>query len=504
MQVEILKEKLLEAASPALVLFFFEGEKKFDRDITLIDKELDGAISRLVKLKEFKAGLAETSIVVPTKEASFERLVLVGLGKKKELTLERWNKAIGMTTSMLQKKKIKHFSFYINNIVSAKTPIDRLSTFLVKSSFLAAYKHEAYKTDKDSKSIEVEQVDLVAIKGNLIKKVQKAVSEGEVVGQAINLTRDYNNLPGNKVTPKYLVKAAEKICSEEKGLKLKVLGEKEMKALKMGGILGVSAGSKEEAQFIVLEWNGNKKKKDNIVFVGKGVTFDAGGINIKPFEGMRGMHADMAGGGAVLGAMKAIAQLNLSINVVGLVPAVENLPSGSSFKNGDILTTMSGKTIEVVHTDAEGRIILADALIYAKKYKPVAVVDVATLTGAIISALGYHASGLMGNNNKLLNKVEKAAGSSNEKVWQLPMWQEYKEGVKSDVADVKNLQIPSSAGAINGGAFLEAFVEDFDWAHIDIAGPSWLESPKNGMVKGATGTGVHLMVELARSFTGKK
>jgi leucyl aminopeptidase len=305
------------------------------------------------------------------------------------------------------------------------------------------------------------------------------------------------------MTPRHMAGIALDMGGKRKTVKVTVLDEKKMKTLKMNGILGVARGSREAAQFIIMEYKGagTKKGEKPIVLVGKGLTFDTGGISLKPAENMEEMKTDMAGGAAVMGAVMAAADLRLPLSVVGLIPVTENMPGGQAYKPGDVLHTMSGQTVEVISTDAEGRLILADALWYARRYEPAAIIDVATLTGACIIALGDLVMGMMGTDERLKKALKAAAERSGEKLWELPLWREYEESLKSDVADMKNVG-GRPGGAITAGSFLSRFVAaDCPWVHLDIAGPSWLKKDRPYIPKGASGAGVRLLVDALKHWT---
>ncbi|MFQ5771006.1 MAG: leucyl aminopeptidase, partial [bacterium] len=335
-------------------------------------------------------------------------------------------------------------------------------------------------------------------KSNLEEEVQKGIQWGKVVSEAANFTRDLQNHPGNWITPTRLAEIARE-TAKEGGLKCDVLVKEDMEELRMGALLGVAQGSVEPPKFIVLEHNSGKANIDTIVFVGKGITFDSGGISIKPSEKMEEMKFDMSGGAAVMGALKACAQLDIPLHVVGLIPATENLPGGHSMKPGDILRTSSGKTIEIINTDAEGRLILADALDYAKRYQPRAVVDLATLTGACVVALGHYATGLFGKDSNLLSRLKQAGEKTGERLWELPLWEAYDEDIKSDYADVKN-SAGRWGGAITAAAFLAKFADGYPWAHLDIAGTAWSDKELAYVPKGGTGLGVRLMLQFLRDW----
>jgi len=307
------------------------------------------------------------------------------------------------------------------------------------------------------------------------------------------------------MTPEHMAHNALEVGKKRKMVKVTVLDEKKMKALKMNGILSVAQGSHEASRFIIMEYNGVKRTKEKpIILVGKGLTFDTGGISLKPAENMEEMKTDMAGGAAVMGTIMAAADLRLPLRVIGLIPATENMPGGRAYKPGDVLHTLSGQTVEIISTDAEGRLILADALWYARRYEPVAMIDVATLTGACVIALGDLVMGMMGTDDNLKTILKDAAERTGEKLWELPLWKEYEESLKSDVADMKNVG-GRQGGAITAGVFLSKFVaSDCPWVHLDIAGPSWLKKDRPYIPKGASGVGVRLLIEALKRWTGNE
>ncbi len=320
--------------------------------------------------------------------------------------------------------------------------------------------------------------------------VRKGIKHGDAIGQGVSVSREVANLPANVCTPSYLAKEAQRIAKGNANLRIEILNETDMKKLGMGAMLSVTAGTDEPAKFIILKYAGGKSKSKPIVLVGKGVTFDSGGISLKPGSAMDEMKFDMCGAATVLGVVHAITAIKLPINVIGIIPACENLPSGAATKPGDVVTSMSGQTIEVLNTDAEGRLILCDALTYSKKFKPAAVIDIATLTGACVIALGKHISGLLSNSDKLANQILKAGEHADDRAWRLPMGPEYMDQLKSNFADMANIG-GRSAGTITAACFLSRFVDDMNWAHLDIAGTAW----RTGSQKGSTGRPVPLLVE---------
>ena len=343
---------------------------------------------------------------------------------------------------------------------------------------------------------------MVEFDGGRLTEIRRGLRLGRSIAGGTCLARDLVNHPGNTATPAFLAGRARALARRHEGLRCRVLDEAAMRREGMGALLGVSAGSAQPAKLILLEHGlsprrrGVRRRKP-LVFVGKGVTFDSGGISIKPGSGMADMKMDMSGAAAVIGAMQVVAEAGLARPVVGIVPATENLLDGKAYKPGDVLTTMAGKTIEIDNTDAEGRLILADALTYAQRYEPEGIVDLATLTGACVIALGSHASGLMANDDGLAARVEAAAGATGERVWRLPLWPEYREQIKSLVADMKNTG-GREGGAITAAALLAEFAGDTPWVHLDIAGTAWTNRARPYVPRGGVGVGVRLLFELAR------
>jgi leucyl aminopeptidase len=366
-----------------------------------------------------------------------------------------------------------------------------------EAGVLASWDFREMKTvGQDEKARGLEE--MVLITDSAQREVEEAVHIGAVSASAANFARDLATRPGNVATPTYLANAAREIADAH-GMKLTVLDREQMRAEGMHSLLAVAQGSEEEPRFIALEYNGGADGAQPLVLIGKGVTFDSGGISIKPADRMEEMKYDMCGAAAVLGAMRGIADLKIKANVVGLIPSTENLPSGTAVKPGDVIGSHLGKTIEVINTDAEGRLILVDALSYARRYKPAAMIDAATLTGAVVIALGHQAIGLMGNDGDLIDEIMAAGLRSGERCWNLPLWDEYRELLDSNIADIKNSG-GRAAGTITGGWFLKDFVaDDIPWAHLDIAGVAWRDDAPPYLRKGATGWPTRLFIEWVRS-----
>jgi len=373
------------------------------------------------------------------------------------------------------------------------------AALFAEGALLGLYTYDSYKA-KDPDRSELKSMTLALEEGSGLAAARKAVGVAGTLSDCVNFTRDMVNAPANGMTPTMLAAQAKK-AARQAGFKCTVMDEPQCRKLGMGAFLGVASGSAEPAKFIMLEHRGARDKKSRpVVLVGKAITFDSGGISIKPVQGMEKMKYDMAGGAAVIGTLRAAAMLKLPVNVIGLVPASENLPSGSAYKPGDIVRAMNGKTVEIISTDAEGRMVMADALCYSERYRPRAIVDIATLTGGCVIALGEHAIGLMGNDEALISALREAGETTYERCWELPMWEEFLESMKGETSDLKNAG-GREAQTIGAGKFLEQFVpKDTPWAHLDIAGTAWEEKGRPYLPKGSRGTGVRLMVEYLASL----
>ncbi|HET8574921.1 MAG TPA: leucyl aminopeptidase [Candidatus Paceibacterota bacterium] len=453
-------------------------------------------ISEILHEKEFLGKKGE--VLILPKKKSKGRTVLVGLGKSEHFQLEVWKRSLGKGVRFLQERKILQFSIFLPGKIEEKLGVSDALRWSTEVLFTASYQFQEYLTNKDRVFENLKEITFL-VEGERVKKEDEAqVKEGSVLGEAINRTRHLGNLPAIQMTPAYLAEEAKKLAKKYPKLKVKIFGQEQIRKEGMGGLLGVSSGSAAEPKFIILEWMNAPKAAGVRVFAGKSITFDSGGLSIKPASKMDEMKFDMLGGGAVLGAMRAIAELKLKVNVVGLLPATENLSGSGAYRPGDILRAKNGKTIEVLNTDAEGRVVLADALSYAEKYKPKVVLDLATLTGACMVALGGNYAGLFGRNEDVLAEVKEAANRAGEKVWPLPIDDDFVQEVTSPIADVRNLGEGPGGGASTAAAFLEAFT-NYPWAHLDIAGVAW-GSGKPYIRAGATGFGVSLLVELAKKW----
>lgn len=481
-----------------LAFYLYEDLQIVGDMLTYCDNALNNIVSELIKKKEFVAKLNKTLILPTYGKTPAKRIMLVGLGKKKDLTLDKVRQAAGTTANISCDIGIGEVTSVIDSIdipISASAEWYQAYT---EGCLLALYKFQRYKYVPPEEQKELKVITLLLSHKEASKPAQEGIRNGQIIADAVYFTRDLINTPAQDKTPTILANTAKKLAGEV-GVHCKIVSTPELKKLGMGGILGVSQGSNQPPKLIILEYNIRAKNQDTIIFVGKGITFDSGGICIKPAKDMDQMKSDMSGAAAVMGAIKAISKMRLPQRIIGLIPCTENMPGGSAIKPGDIVKFYSGKTAEVVNTDAEGRLILADALGYAEKYKPGAVIDVATLTGSCVVALGTVATGMIGNNEELKKRIKIAGEKSWERVWELPLWDEYQEYIKSDLADIKNTG-GSHAGAITAACFLSKFTEKYPWVHLDIAGTSWCDKNNAYIRKGASGVGVRLLIQLIQNW----
>jgi leucyl aminopeptidase len=399
--------------------------------------------------------------------------------------------------NFLQNRKVTSFVFDLPSLPLRRISPQDLAHGITEGITLASYRFDRYRTEKKEElPPPLQESWLLVDKQAQVNDMEQGIARALAICRGVMLARDLVNMPGNVKSPDFLAQQARAVA-EETGLKCTVLEQKELEEEGLGAMLGVAQGSVREPRLIILEYRGGNSDARPVALIGKGVVFDAGGISLKPAEKMDEMKMDMGGGATVLGTMLAASLLKLPVNLVGIVPAVENLPSGSAIRPGDILTSLSGRTIEVLNTDAEGRLILADALTYAKRFDPRVAIDLATLTGACVIALGHHATAILGNHEGLIRQLISAGEQTGERLWQLPLWEDYAAQIKSDIADVKNIG-GRPAGTITAAAFLQKFAEDFTWAHLDIAGTAWEEKGRPYTPKGGTGVGVRLLVHYLR------
>ena len=499
MKIQFKKGYIAAERSEAVVAGVFEGAKKLSGAAAALDWATGGLITGIFKSGDLTGKRHKTAALYPEKELPLKRIVLVGLGKEKDFSRDRLRGATATAARAVRDLGAASMLLPLDFAHSGLSAQQSAQT-LVEGIVLGLYQFKEYKTKNNGNGDKpFTACTLLAGTAAELAAAKKGAAYAQAVGKAVCLARDLVSRPPNAATPGHLAQAAKTIAAQH-GLVCTVLDMQQAKKIGMGAFISVARGSDEPARFIILNYKpSTKKTAPPIVLIGKAITFDSGGISIKPAQGMEEMKTDMAGGAAVMGALQAAAALKLPVHVVGIVPATENMPSGHAFKPGDIIRAMSGKTIEIITTDAEGRLILADALTYARRYKPAAIIDLATLTGACVIALGHAASGLMGTDEKLIKKIQTAADTTGEKVWRLPLYEDYGEQIKSDVADMKNTG-GKPAGASTAGYFLKEFAGDTPWAHIDIAGTAWATKPLPYTPKGATGVGVRLLVELLEQW----
>ena len=454
-----------------------------------VDDALGGQIMAILRRQDFSAESGQTQIVYEPRGCAAKRILLVGLGESKGFTPKQFGTALQPAFQQLEKSGATDCLVLLPNAADDDNGY-RLVREAVQATEASVYRFDRCKSETTPPKKPLKRVGFVVHDRTQITVGKRACEHGRAIGIGSRLAKDLANLPGNICTPSYLAEQAQALGRGQRKLKVSVLSEAQMQKLGMGSLLSVSRGSRQPAKLIVLEFKGGKSGAKPIALVGKGLTFDAGGISIKPSANMDEMKYDMCGGASVLGTIAAIAELDLPINVVGVVPSSENLPDGAANKPGDIVTSMSGQTIEVLNTDAEGRLILCDALTYTERFEPAAVIDIATLTGACIIALGDQASGLMANDDKLAQEILDAGTQCGDRAWQLPLWDDYQKQLDSNFADMANIG-GRGAGTITAACFLSRFTKKFKWAHLDIAGIAWL----TGDQKGATGRPVPLLTE---------
>ncbi len=487
--------------SELLVLGLFAETKKLPAEYKMIDDASGGIIGELIRLGDFSGKANETLLLYPKGKLASKRLLIVGLGDKNKFELNVLREAAGIAAKTGEKVGAKKCSLLLHALAGKKFGYEKLGQAIAEGAIVGRYAFKDYVSSSDNVSgTKIGKMDIIIVEssGVVAKQLKAGCDVGVIVGESQNQARMIANKPGNEINPATLAKEAQKLARKW-DLNCQVFDEKKLAKLGMNAILAVGSGSANKPRLIVLRYQGNRDKKTpDVAVVGKAITFDSGGICIKPSSGMEAMKFDKCGGCAVLGIMEAVSRLKLKLNVIGLIPSAENLPSQTSYRPGDIIRTYSGKTVEVQNTDAEGRMILSDALNYVAKMKPKAIIDMATLTGACVIALGNHYAGLFSNDEKLAKSLLLSGVESGEKVWRLPCGEEYLEQMKSKVADLKNIG-GREGGPCTAGAFLGEFVEGLPWAHIDIAGMADTNEEKPYRNIGATGFPVRLIVEYLRT-----
>lgn len=487
MQYSIDSIDLIKQASDCLIVGTFQG-KRLSQSAQLLDEHSQGYIQKILDKGDLIEECGKSLMLYNIPGISASRVLLVYCGEESNLSITNFRKIISCMACALKSLQVDEVTSFLTDISVKACDFDkqiRQSVELIEDCF---YCFDELKTDKKNKISPPKRFIFNLLNSRESAKITETIKQATAIAQGIKLTKDLANLPANLCTPNIMAESAKKLAHET-GLTINILDEAAIKKEGMGGLLAVAQGSEEPAKFITLEYRGATGQKP-VVLVGKGVTFDSGGICLKPAAGMEEMKYDMSGAASVMGILKTIAELKLPIHVVGIMPLTENLPSGSAVKPGDVIKTLSGLSVEVINTDAEGRLILADALTYSKRFDPDVVIDMATLTGAIIVALGAVATGMMSNNMELALEIEKAGQQSQDRVWLLPLWDDYQQQIDSNVADISNVGI-GGGKSITAACFLSRFTEKLHWAHLDIAGTAW----KSGPEKTATGRPVSLVVQ---------
>ncbi|MFV3332176.1 leucyl aminopeptidase [Pseudomonas sp. NY15437] len=485
--VKSVRPETLKTAT--LVIAVGEG-RKLGATAKAVDEATGGAIATLLKRGDLAGKVGQTLLLQDLPNIKAERVLLVGAGKERELSDRAYRKLVSAVLNNLKNLGGADAVLALGDLAVKGRNAHGKARLQVETLADGTYVFDRFKSQK-AEAPKLKKVTLLVDKADAAA-VEQGAKQAQAIANGMALTRDLGNLPPNLCHPTFLGEQAKALGKEYKGLKVEVLDEKKLRELGMGSFLAVAQGSDQPPRLIVLQYNGAKKKEEAPhVLVGKGITFDTGGISLKPGLGMDEMKFDMCGAASVFGTFRAVLELQLPINLVGVMACAENMPSGGATRPGDIVTTMSGQTVEILNTDAEGRLVLCDALTYVERFKPQSVVDIATLTGACIVALGSNTSGLMGNNDALIKQLLKAGEVADDRAWQLPLFDEYQEQLDSPFADIANIGGPK-AGTITAGCFLSRFAKKFHWAHLDIAGTAWISGGKD---KGATGRPVPLLTQ---------
>ncbi|MGQ7815449.1 leucyl aminopeptidase [Metapseudomonas furukawaii] len=488
MEFLVKSARLETLKTSTLVVAVGEG-RKLGEAAKAVDAAADGAITTLLKRGDLAGKVGQTLLLHSLPNLKADRVLLVGSGKERELSDRQFRKLIAAVNGVLKGLGGSDAALALGELQVKGRDAYGKARLMVETLADGTYLFDRFKSQKAEAPV-LKKITLLGEKAD-VAELERGSAHAQAIAKGMAFTRDLGNLPPNLCHPSYLAEEAKSLAKEHKHLKVDVLDEKKLKELGAGAFLAVAQGSEQPPRMIVLHYQGGKKDDKPFVLVGKGITFDTGGISIKPAAGMDEMKYDMCGAASVLGTFRALLELQLPINVVGLLACAENMPSGRATRPGDIVTTMSGQTVEILNTDAEGRLVLCDTLTYAERFKPQAVIDIATLTGACIVALGSNTSGLMGNDDALVKQILKAGEYADDRAWQLPLFDEYQEQLDSPFADIANIGGPK-AGTITAGCFLSRFAKKFHWAHLDIAGTAWVSGGKE---KGATGRPVPLLTQ---------
>jgi len=490
--VKVLNAELSEIKDDALIIGFFKDNSGMNRELRKLDVELGNIISTYIKNNNFKGEKGEIKNIFVNK--SIKNIVLAGLGEEEKYGFEVLSSTIADASKRLRDNGTESFGIFLESFNNGKLDGNESAEKIILSCLIGLYRFIEFKTKDKDKIKHIKQITVIT---NTNNNFANEIKYASVVAEAVNKTRDLVNTPPNIATPEYVANYAKELAKKS-NLKCTVLDDKQIGKLKMGCFMGVAQGSANKPRLVVLEYNGTDKKQKPIVIVGKGVTFDSGGLNLKPYPFILNMKDDKGGAVASIHIIETCAKLKLPINLIVVAPLCENMPSGTSFRPDDVLKAYNGMTVEIKNTDAEGRLILADALAYAAEMKPQAIIDIATLTGASLIVLGYAGTPFVCTNDGLRRKLNDASAKSLEKLWELPLWQEYEESLKSDIADLKNAG-NRDGGSITAGWFLKQFAGTTRWAHLDIAGTAWSDKARPCSPKGATGVGVRLLIEYLKT-----
>ena len=494
MKITVQQGEIQKQRSDALVVNLF-ADASPSGATGAVDAAIDGQISTAIRLGDFSGKAGESLLLYPNGLAPAQRLLVVGLGPRDAFDTETARRAAALAVNRLGKLGVKNAATVLHGAGAGGLDPERAAQVLSEASLLAHYRFETYRSAPKTSTLK--KLTIVEFDKDKLRAIRRGTKNGQALAAATSFARDLINHPGSTATPDYLAKEARRLGRTHK-LKVQVIDEAGIKKIGMGALLAVGQGSANKPRFIVMEHNANKRGAP-LVFVGKGITFDSGGLSLKSVGGIRNMKSDMSGAAAVFGTMQAVADLNIPRRIIGLVAAAENMPDGLAFRPDDVVKTLNGKTIEILSTDAEGRLVLADALAYAKRFKPAAVVDLATLTGACVTALGRYAAGLFSSDDALAERLLSAGTETHERLWRLPLWPEYRQQIEGDIADMKNSGGPPG-GASTAAALLAEFAEGYSWAHLDIAGTAFSDSNRHYVRKGGVGFGVRLLTQLARDW----
>ncbi|HZP26765.1 MAG TPA: leucyl aminopeptidase [Dehalococcoidia bacterium] len=491
MEIRIQPGDIAQSDAKAVIVNLFQGVTQPGGATGALDSAMGGAITQLIAEGEIKGKDGELTLVHSLGKLPSPRIIIAGLGKQDDFTLGKVRDVTANALRLARRSGAESVATVLHGAGQAGLDPVACAQAIAEGAIMGLYRFNRHKQPSEDER-QVKELTVIERDESLIPALQKGIDRGRILAEAANHARDMANEPANCFTPTDMAARAQ-MLAQDAGIACEVLDRPEMESLGMGSLLSVANGSIQPPKFIIMRYRGNPGSSESLALIGKGITFDSGGISIKPAQGMEEMKADMSGGASVIAAIWALAKLGAPINVTSLVPATENMPSGSATKPGDIATAMNGKTVEIINTDAEGRLVLADAILYARQqgYQPI--IDVATLTGAMSIALGPAATGFMATEDALAEKITRAGQTTGEMMWRLPLISEYREGLKSEVADIKNVG-SRYGGAINAAEFIRFFVEDTPWVHIDMAGTDGSEKDSGVWVKGATGIPVRTLV----------